>query len=206
MKKKFGNKVLVLNSNYYSIGLISFQDAFRILFKGNAYALNNDGSRLTIEEWLKYPFKNEDNMRYINTVSLSVAIPNIILLKNYDKTIRRKITINKRNIWKRDNKTCAYCGRELKLEEATMDHIIPQSKGGKDTWDNLVCCCKKCNAKKGDKSLTSLGWKLRFKPQQPTELSEFVSNFNCPIEEIPISWTPYIQHLKQLNVHKYLKN
>ncbi|AEC53151.1 HNH endonuclease [Synechococcus phage S-CRM01] len=67
-------------------------------------------------------------------------------------------------IYKRDDYTCGYCGAK---EGLTLDHIIPQSKGGQDTWENLVTCCLKCNLKKGDKMLSETNMKLNVVPRAP---------------------------------------
>lgn len=71
---------------------------------------------------------------------------------------------SKNTIYKRDNNTCQYCGSKSKL---TLDHVIPKSKGGEDTWDNLVVACSSCNIKKGDKLLEHTSMKLMKKPRAP---------------------------------------
>jgi 5-methylcytosine-specific restriction endonuclease McrA len=67
-------------------------------------------------------------------------------------------------IYKRDGHSCQYCGSTRNL---TIDHVIPRSKGGQDTWENLVSCCDKCNVSKGDKYLRETNMKLRSKPKAP---------------------------------------
>lgn len=91
----------------------------------------------------------------------------VIRLVNYVRIPFSKIQYNtpSRNlIYKRDDYECQYCGTKKNL---TIDHIIPKSKGGLDTWDNLVACCNTCNVKKGNKDLKESGMKLRKKPQAP---------------------------------------
>ena len=70
----------------------------------------------------------------------------------------------KANIIKRDNQECQYCGSKSHL---TVDHVIPRSKGGKNTWENLVACCETCNVKKGDLDLSQLDMKLKNTPKKP---------------------------------------
>ncbi len=72
---------------------------------------------------------------------------------------------------RRDGHACVYCGSKKNL---TIDHIIPKSKGGDNTWKNLVTCCSPCNLKKGDKSLEEIGMKLIKKPTEPNIFSDAV--------------------------------
>ena len=93
--------------------------------------------------------------------------PSVIVLKSYVSKRRFQLTLNRRNIIWRDKNICQYCGRRFTLPELTMDHIIPQCKGGEDTWTNLVACCKGCNSDKGFKSLKEFGKKPLTKPKKP---------------------------------------
>ena len=91
----------------------------------------------------------------------------VIRLLNYVKLPLSKImniTPSRSMIYKRDNNTCQYCGSKSKL---TIDHVLPRSKGGKDTWENLVVACSSCNTKKSDKLLEQTGMKLVRKPRAP---------------------------------------
>lgn len=91
----------------------------------------------------------------------------VIRLVNYVRipfTNQNDLYPTRNMVYKRDDYECQYCGTKHNL---TIDHIIPRSKGGGDTWDNVVACCTTCNVKKGSKSLTELGWKLKKKPKAP---------------------------------------
>jgi 5-methylcytosine-specific restriction endonuclease McrA len=91
----------------------------------------------------------------------------VIRLVNYVRipfTNQNDLYPTRNMIYKRDDYECQYCGTKHNL---TIDHVIPRSKGGGDTWNNLVACCTTCNVKKGSKSLKELGWKLKNKPKAP---------------------------------------
>ncbi len=79
--------------------------------------------------------------RYISTVSKKFPLPSVIRLYGFFKIPYRNIVLSRRNIMRRDENTCQYCGK--KTSDMTIDHIIPRSRGGGDTWDNLVACCFK---------------------------------------------------------------
>ncbi len=73
----------------------------------------------------------------------------------------------KAGIFRRDRGLCGYCGRQVPFAEATLDHVIPQSQGGFDTWENLVNACRRCNQKKANRTPEQAGMPLRFRPFTP---------------------------------------
>jgi hypothetical protein len=80
--------------------------------------------------------------------------------------------VNRHRVFKRDNNECVYCSSKKDL---TIDHVIPRSKGGKNTWDNLVTCCSKCNLKKSDRTPEEAHMPLRKKPHKPNFVDDTVS-------------------------------
>ena len=97
---------------------------------------------------------------------------------------------SKRNIFIRDNFTCQYCGKELPIKELTVDHVIPRSKGGKDTWDIVVTSCKTCNNKKGDKTPKQAGLKIMKKPKVPHHIQ--IIGYNARPKSVLMLWKKYI--------------
>jgi 5-methylcytosine-specific restriction endonuclease McrA len=107
-------------------------------------------------------------------------------LKEYARIRRKEIVLSRKNILKRDNHTCQYCGK--KSVPMTIDHIISRNKGGGDSWDNLVAACVPCNTKKGNLSLRHIQMDLSKIPRKPTmilHLQKFVKQFQS-------SWRPYL--------------
>ncbi len=128
-----------------------------------------------------------DNKRKkIHTVSKTFPWPSVIRLNDYVKIPYKKIILTRKNILKRDNHRCAYCGRgDLPL---TIDHVIPKSKGGDDSWENLVAACLPCNNKKGDRTPEEAGMRLRIKPYAPNHIM-FIKSTVAKIDE---TWKPYL--------------
>lgn len=141
-------KTLVLDSSYIPRSIISSTRAFVIVYKGNAEVVSNHPA-------------------YFQLVDETVKInkPSIIRVPKYIKTDNQKVPLSKTNIFKRDGHTCVYCGVN-KRKDLTIDHVIPQSKGGKNTWNNLVTACFKCNNKKGSLDLEEFGVNIE-KPIRP---------------------------------------
>jgi len=175
-------QVLALNKSFSPVGIISFKKAIILLFKEKAKVLEvNSYYTYDWHEWADMDFENYNKIR---TSKQSICVPEIIVLKEYDKIQKRRLKPNKKNIYKRDNGHCQYCSKFLTIKEATIDHINPKSKNGKFTWDNCVLSCVKCNLKKGNYDLKEIGMKLLKKPEIP---SHDKINFYL-LENTPESW------------------
>lgn len=101
----------------------------------------------------------------IRSPSVEINLPSIVVLKEYQSTNRGKRTpvLTRRNVFLRDEFSCQYCRCKLLPTELTYDHVMPQSKGGPTTWDNVVAACSKCNVRKGSKLLSQLPKEMRLK-------------------------------------------
>jgi 5-methylcytosine-specific restriction endonuclease McrA len=105
------------------------------------------------------------------------AYPSIIVLKEYSRRKpRRKITPGLKSILVRDNYTCLYCGDKLSNSTGTRDHVIPESKGGPTTWENMVACCKACQQKKKDHFCKEVNMFPTVTPREPLFSERFMSN------------------------------
>ncbi len=119
------DRVLVLNADYTPINVTSQQRGFNLVYKGKAEVL-----------------KSSDNPIYASYENF--VRPLIIRLLKYVKYKIRNIKVNRTRIFRRDNEECVYCGSTKQL---TLDHVIPRSRGGSNSWDNLVTCCHNCNVR-----------------------------------------------------------
>ena len=145
--------VLVLNSDYSPINVTSFKRGFNLVFKGKAEVVQSTGEPLvtSLGEFLR---------------------PIIIRLLDYIHYRPKKISVSKNRIMKRDKFRCVYCGSQRQL---TIDHVIPKSKGGQNTWSNMVTCCSKCNCKKGNRTPEEAGLKPVY-PKEPTLFQDVISS------------------------------
>ncbi|MCI0714708.1 MAG: HNH endonuclease [Chlorobi bacterium] len=122
----------------------------------------------------------------VSSVRISMPFPTIVRLRVYIKVPYKKIVLSRKNILRRDSHRCQYCNRsDVPL---TIDHIIPKSKGGDDTWENLAAACVKCNNKKGDRSPGDANMSLIKKPTKPSHIT-FMKHFVGKIDE---EWKPYL--------------
>ena len=104
---------------------------------------------------------------WVRTVRLEIAVPRVIRLMGYDRLPAQTVKLNRRNLFARDRNTCQYCGRHFPTSELSIDHVLPRSLGGGDSWENLVCACIKCNARKGGRTPEQARMKLIRRPVMP---------------------------------------
>lgn len=161
-------RTLVLNAGYEPLSVVTSRRAAILVMRGKASVLAEAGTPI---------------------VSPSALIPRpaVILLHQYVRVVRRRPTApSRRGILRRDRRICGYCGRAA----ATVDHVIPKSRGGDSSWENLVACCGPCNVRKGDKTVEQLGWTLQTTPQAPPHHMWLPQELDSPHEE----WVPFLEH------------
>lgn len=161
-------KTLVVDSSYIARSIISTERAFVISYKGNADIL------------AEYP----ETFGVVNP-NLTINKPSIIRVFTYVRMDFQKVPLTRENIYKRDDYECVYCGKGER-KNLTLDHVIPQSKGGPNTWYNLVTACKKCNNEKASLTLEEYGKEIP-KPQRPHYLMLLKK-----VHHIPEEWKPYL--------------
>ncbi len=171
--------VLVLNKFYQAIRVVNVRRAFALLCKELAEVVHIEADAAGATQWKNLDFhewrelsqlKREfepDGYDWIHTVRFQIAVPRIIRLLAYEKLPRQDVKFNRRNIYARDSNRCQYCGKKFPTTELSLDHVVPRSQGGRSTWDNIVCCCVKCNVKKGGRTPSQAHLHLITKPVKP---------------------------------------
>jgi 5-methylcytosine-specific restriction endonuclease McrA len=138
--------VLVLNASYEPINVCAARRAIVLVLKGVAMT-------------------EEENGHYLHSTRISIRVPSVIRLLEYRRIPHQTRSLSRKNILLRDRNVCQYCGAVLPSGELTLDHVIPRSRGGASTWENLVACCHSCNRRKGNQSVHEAGMKLMREPR-----------------------------------------
>jgi len=171
MSQLHNDNVLVLNRYFLAVQIISAKRAISALYTGKAKAVDRNFTSYSFEEWvdISKSLKPEDYSGLVRSPSVSLYVPQVVQepTNEFAASIFRSPRFSRKNIFQRDKYICQYCGQKKDKNDLTRDHIIPKSKGGPDTWENLVACCLECNNYKGDRTLAELGWKLRTVPTKP---------------------------------------
>ncbi|RUA16095.1 MAG: HNH endonuclease [Clostridia bacterium] len=142
-------EVLVLNASYEPLHVVSTRRAILLLLKDKAELV-------------------EATDAYIRSASAELPRPLVIRLRRYIRLPRNiSLPLTRRLVYARDRYTCQYCGERLHSSQLTLDHVLPKSRGGKKTWENLVTACRRCNQRKGNRTPAEARMRLRRPPYQP---------------------------------------
>ena len=141
-------KALKLDSSYRPIEVIDALEALVMCLVGKAAAIETYDTK-------------------INSPSQAFKLPAVIVLKTIVKFRFTTVACNRANILWRDKNQCQYCGNHFNINHLTLDHVLPKSRGGQNTWENLVAACKKCNQKKGSRTPKESGMRPLRKPFRP---------------------------------------
>jgi 5-methylcytosine-specific restriction endonuclease McrA len=170
-------QVLLLNASYEPLAIINQRRALTLLLKGRVEAACQE----TIE---------------VRSISSCLYVPTVIRLRRYVNVPRRGARWSRKAILQRDKFTCAYClvqpgakqrGKVLTRQSFTVDHVIPISRNGKNTWGNTVCACPACNQRKGNRTPHEAQMRLHWEPKTPRV------NYLIASGDVPATWKMYIE-------------
>lgn len=181
--------VLVLNRSWLAVHVTPVRRALTLLYNGGARAVHpTEYSVHEFDDWLVL---SNDGLggRYVYTPSLRIRVPEVIQLTMFNGFIRHTVRFSRNSIFERDECTCQYCGRRLSRSQLTVDHVIPQSRNGKDTWENLVLACMACNVRKGNRTPEEAGMPLLRRPKKPGSIPHF--GVRVPREQLD-SWQRFL--------------
>lgn len=159
----------MLNVTYEPLNVCNIKRAVALVLSGKAETLINGRG-------------------FIHSSSLELEIPSVIKLGYMVKRPRPRIALSKKEVFRRDNYTCQYCGKQTKI--ITLDHVIPRRAGGMHTWDNLTTACMSCNRRKGGKRPDEANMPLRRIPAEPRPTARY--RFGRHLVRFQ-EWSPFIE-------------
>lgn len=206
-KSALNGSVLVLNRFYMAVHVVSVRRALILLYRKIAEVIHvEDGQyhNFDFADWLEIsefesaenqenetsPDTNGDVTEWVRSVNFSIRVPRIIRLNFYDKIPKLALRFNRRNLFARDKNICQYCGANKPLNKLSFDHVMPRSRGGKTTWENVVCCCLNCNGRKGDRLPAEAGMQLIRRPEKPRQNPLMSARLNNPKYEV---WRTFLK-------------
>jgi len=160
-------QALVLNATYEPLSVVSARRAVVLLVRDKAELVEEHGG-------------------YWSSEHMTIAVPSVIRLVRYVRVpYRRRVPLNRRAVFARDGYTCQYCGKQAE----NLDHVMPRSRGGLHTWENVVAACRPCNTRKGDRTPEEAGLALADHPRAPREHGWLLIGLGVPPHP---SWHPYL--------------
>jgi 5-methylcytosine-specific restriction endonuclease McrA len=172
-------KVLVLNRSYLPVHITVVRRALTLLYQDIARAVDEQYRTFDFAGWSDLAASEES----VGLVGRAIRVPRVILLQTYDRVPRRYVRFSRFNIYARDGNTCQYCGRRFARGDLNLDHVVPRSRGGTSTWENVVCSCHRCNRVKGGRTPAEAGMRLVRQPRRP-------------------QWTPFMTEVYSLRRYK----
>ena len=180
------SSVLVLNRSFFPIHITTLKRAFCMLYSGIARAVDHEYRTFDFESWAQLSAAVNDET--VGLVGKVIRVPRVIALTAYDRLPKRTIRFSRINILIRDRHTCQYCGHRLPRSQLNLDHVVPRSRGGKTTWENVVTSCHNCNRQKGGRLPKEAGLSLIRPPARP-KVAPFLDGSLGPIKYE--EWRPF---------------
>ena len=170
----FSANVLVLNRFYVAVHVVNIRRGLAMLYRDHAEAVHLEDDQFAnydFESWRTMSeLRAESKLRHedwILAVNFEFQIPRVLRLLSYDRIPRQTLRFNRRNLFARDGYRCQYCRKSCSTSQLSMDHVIPKIRGGEMTWQNVVCCCLRCNVKNGGRTPREARMVLAKQPTQP---------------------------------------
>jgi 5-methylcytosine-specific restriction endonuclease McrA len=173
-KSVLDTNVLVLNRFYMAIRVVSVRRALTLLYRDCAEVITNeDGTYVTYDfgSWCELSqltsTDKQPGEEYLRAVGFELQVPRIVRLTRFEKMQMQTVRFNRKNLFIRDDFTCQYCGTVEPTHKLSLDHVVPRSLGGPTTWENIVCCCLRCNSRKGGRTPKQASMRLTRVPIKP---------------------------------------
>lgn len=161
------SRVLVLNASYEPLSVVASKRAIVLVLREKAIVVAGRG-----EMW--------------SSVSYEVELPSVVKLTRYVKVpYRRSAPVSRRAVFGRDGNRCQYCGGPAE----SIDHVLPRSKGGDHSWENVVACCRACNIRKADRTPREAGFQLATNPAPPRRFAWIYASSGYDLDP---AWQPYL--------------
>jgi len=166
--------VLVLNRSFVAVHITNVRRAITLLFRQLAEVVHIEEGQFaahSLDSWrelsaLRAEFRGPEE-DWVRAVGYDLQAPRVIRLVSCDRGPRQGLRFNRRNVFARDGNQCQYCGRGFPTSELSLDHVVPRSRGGVTSWENIVCACVACNVRKGGRTPQEARMNLVRHPVKP---------------------------------------
>ena len=181
--------VLVINRLYQPVQITSVRRAVLLLYGESAFALDDGGEMHDFPSWRRLPVRDGDDA--IPIVGGALRVPRVVHLRRYDRARRPVVRLTRKNVMLRDGHLCQYCASRLPTRDLNIDHVLPRSRGGPDSWENLVTACRECNLRKGRRTPEEASMRLLRQPFAPrwTVTMQILIGVQRPVKE----WQPFLK-------------
>ena len=182
------DRVLVLNRSWTAVNISTVRRAVALVYQGYARVVDAaDYATYDFDAWTHASLHGPG--RCLRSVDIRFRVPEVIVLSFFNGGHAKEVKFSRRNILERDRHTCQYCGRRYDRSQLTVDHVIPRSRGGESTWENVLTACVSCNTRKGSRTLEETGLaalSVPARPHWPTFVGSRLARIRIP------SWEKFL--------------
>lgn len=192
--------VLILNRFYMPVHVVSVRRAIVMLYRDLAEVIHVEEGQFfnyDFEAWLEmsqFLIADEDSdlgdREFVRSPNFQIEAPRVVRLFRYDKVPRQTLRFNRRNLFARDENRCQFCEKQFPAAQLSFDHVVPKSRGGQTSWENVVCSCLRCNGRKGNRTPEEAGMKLARQPFRPSQNPLLALKLDDPRY---VSWRVFLQ-------------
>jgi 5-methylcytosine-specific restriction endonuclease McrA len=169
-----GLSVLVLNRSFVAVHVVNVRRAIGLLFRRLAEVVDVEEGQFaaySLDSWRELSALRAEcrgpEEDWIRAVGYELQAPRVIRLVTCDRMPKLGLRFNRRNVFARDGNRCQYCGNHFPTSELSLDHVVPRSRGGTTSWENIVCACVACNVRKGGRTPHEARMQLFQQPVRP---------------------------------------
>lgn len=186
--------VLVLNRSWTPIAITTIKRSLSLVFRDHARIVDpNSYQMFAFDEWLAETastFDPESPARegHLRTATLEIRLPEVVVLSKFNGVPRYELAFSRKNVLRRDEFVCQYCGTKPGLKMLSIDHVLPVSRGGPNSWDNCVTACVRCNTRKGNRTPREANMPLLSVPDKP----RWTDGVGVD-ETAPESWSSFVR-------------
>lgn len=178
---------LVLNRHWNLVNIVPVRRALVLVCRDAARFIEPDTYEVhDMYSWAAQAVEADGSI--IHMVSRAIRVPEVIVLLRYDRPLQRHVPFTRRNLYRRDQYTCQYCGARPGSENLSIDHVVPRSQDGPSSWTNCVLACIPCNVRKGNRTPGSARMRLSRRPTRPRWLPQAT----LPEGVVKKSWTQFV--------------
>lgn len=184
-------RVLVLNRCYLPVHITTVKRAVSLLYLGIARGIDTqfqtyDWVQLSTSEQIQFSSTTKD-FHFIRTLTRLVPIPRVIVLNEFERLPQRGVRFSRTHVFIRDQFTCQYCAKEFPKQKLNLDHVIPRSRGGRTSWENVVTSCHACNRRKANRTPAEANMPLKNPPRRPAGSLGLLN-----AKKLHESWSPFL--------------
>lgn len=178
---------LVLNRHWTVVNVVPVRHALVLVCRDAARVIAPDTYEIhDMPSWAAQAVAADESV--IRLVSRSIRVPEVIVLTRYERPPRRYVPFTRRNLYRRDQYTCQYCGKKPGSENLSIEHIVPRSLGGRTSWTNCVLACVRCNVRKANRTPEQAGMRLLRRPFRP----RWMPHLTLPDGVAKQSWSQFV--------------